>query len=67
MSGTTILLCVTDHNALQCAEDYWSCAGGLSVVNAIGIQLRDGINTGLTQGVDGICGRRRGKREESRE
>ena len=30
-------------------EVYWSCAGGLSVVNAIGTQLRDPINSGLTR------------------
>ena len=29
-------------------EDYWPCAGGLSAVNAIGTQLRDLINSGLT-------------------
>ena len=30
-------------------EVYWPCAGGLSVVNAIGTQLRDPINSGLTR------------------
>ena len=30
-------------------EVYWPCAGGLSAVNAIGTQLRDPINSGLTQ------------------
>ena len=30
-------------------EVYWSCAGGLSAVNAIGTQLRDPINLGLTR------------------
>ena len=30
-------------------EVYWPCAGGLSTVNAIGTQLRDPINSGLTQ------------------
>ena len=30
-------------------EVYWPCAGGLSGVNAIGAQLRDPINSGLTQ------------------
>ena len=30
-------------------EVYWPCAGGLSAVNAIGAQLRDPINSGLTQ------------------
>ena len=30
-------------------EDYWPRAGGLSVVNAIGTQLRDPINYGLTR------------------
>ena len=29
-------------------EVYWSCAGGLSAVNAIGTQLCDPINSGLT-------------------
>ena len=30
-------------------EVYWPCVGGLSVVNAIGTQLRDPINSGLTR------------------
>ena len=30
-------------------EVYWPCAGGLSAVNAIDTQLRDPINSGLTQ------------------
>ena len=30
-------------------KDYWPCAGGLSAVNFIGSQLRDPINSGLTQ------------------
>ena len=30
-------------------EVYWPCAGGLSAVNAIGAQLRDPINSELTQ------------------
>ena len=30
-------------------EDYWPCVGGLSAVNAIGTQLRDPINSGLTR------------------
>ena len=30
-------------------EDFWPCAGGLSAVNAIGTQLRDLIDSGLTQ------------------
>ena len=30
-------------------EVYWSCAGGLSAVNAIGTQLRASINSGLTR------------------
>ena len=30
-------------------EVYWPCAGGLSVVNAIGTQLRDPKNSGLTR------------------
>ena len=30
-------------------EVYWPCAGGLSAVNAIGAQMRDPINSGLTQ------------------
>ena len=29
-------------------EDYWLCAGGLSAVNAIGVHLRDPINSGLS-------------------
>ena len=36
------------HPLLNTVEDYWPCAGGLSVVNAIGTQLRDPINSGLT-------------------
>ena len=30
-------------------EVYWPCPGGLSAVNAIGTQLRDPINSGLTR------------------
>ena len=30
-------------------EVYWPYAGGLSAVNAIGTQLRDSINSGLTR------------------
>ena len=30
-------------------EVYWPCAGGLSAVSAIGTQLRDPINSGLTR------------------
>ena len=30
-------------------EDCWPCAGGLSTVAAIGTQLRDAINSGLTR------------------
>ena len=30
-------------------EAYWPCVGGLSAVNAIGTQLRDPMNSGLTQ------------------
>ena len=30
-------------------EDYWPCAGGLSAVNAIGTQLHEPINSGLTR------------------
>ena len=30
-------------------EVYWPCAGGLSEVDAIGTQLRDPINSGLTR------------------
>ena len=30
-------------------EDYWPCAGGLSEMNAIGTQLRDPTNSGLTR------------------
>ena len=30
-------------------EVYWPHAGGLSAVNAIGTQLRDPINSGLTR------------------
>ena len=30
-------------------EDYWPGAGGLSAMNAIGTQLRDPINSGLTR------------------
>ena len=47
----------------------WSCAGGLSAVNAIGMQLRDLIDSGLAQWRMGVYinGRCRGKRGESRE
>ena len=31
------------------SEVYWPCAGGLSAVNAIGTQLREPINSGLTR------------------
>ena len=50
-------------------EGYWPCASGLSTVNAIGTQLRDPINSGLTRCcvVVKIYGRRSGHREESRE
>ncbi|CAN0236523.1 unnamed protein product, partial [Ascophyllum nodosum] len=34
---------------LNYLEDYWPSAGGLSAVNAIGTQLRDPINSGLTR------------------
>ena len=47
-------------------EDYWPCAGGLSAVNTIGTQLRDLIS-GLIRWRLTVYGRRRGKREESRE
>ena len=30
-------------------EVYWPCAGGLSAVNTIGMQLRDPTNSGLTR------------------
>ena len=30
-------------------EDYWPCTSGLSAVNAIGTQLRDPTNSGLTR------------------
>ena len=30
-------------------EVHWPCAGGLSAVNAIGTQLRDPMNSGLTR------------------
>ena len=31
-------------------EAYWPCACGLSAVNAIGTQLHDPMNSGLTRG-----------------
>ena len=34
---------------LNYLDVYWPCAGGLSAVNAIGTQLRDPINLGLTR------------------
>ena len=37
------------RSELPLIEVYWPCAGGLSAVNAIGAQLRDPINSGLTQ------------------
>ena len=42
----TVLRNITSNHT--CAV-YWSCAGGLSAVNAIGTQLRDLINSGLTR------------------
>ena len=51
-------------------EDYWPCANGLSAVNAIGTQLRDPINSGLTRWcvvLAKIYGRRRRTREEYHE
>ena len=33
----------------NCLEDFWPCAGVLSAVNAIGTQLCDPINSGLTR------------------
>ena len=47
-------------------EDYWPCAGGLSAVTAIGTQLRDLMNPGLTRWrLVVLKNVRRGKREES--
>ena len=37
------------HPVRNYLEVYWPCAGGLSAVNAIGTQLRDPINLGLTR------------------
>ena len=37
------------HSFRTTLEVYWPCAGGLSAVNAIGTQLRDPINSGLTR------------------
>ena len=58
----------------NCHEHLWPCDGGLSVVNAIGRQLRDPINTGLTQwrltvwmGAVAASGSRRGHPNLSRE
>ena len=50
-------------------EIYWPCVGRLSAVNAIGTQLRDPINLGLTRWrvAVQINGRRHGIGEESRE
>ena len=49
-------------------EDYWSCAGGLSAGIVIGTYLRDPKNSGTDPiTVDGIYGRRRRKRDDSRE
>ena len=36
-------------------DDYWSCAGGLSPVNAISTQLRDPINTDVTRWRMAVC------------
>ena len=33
----------------NCLEIYWPCAGGLSAENAIGMQLRNPVNSGLTR------------------
>ena len=38
----TLLYVMTIHT-------YWPCGGGLSAMNAIGTQLHDPINTGLTR------------------
>ena len=37
------------HPLLNYVHDHWPCASGLSAVNAIGAQLRDAINSGMTQ------------------
>ena len=50
-----LLLVITSKKAVNtcywnCLEDYWPCAGELSVVNAIGTQLlHDPINSGLAR------------------
>ena len=47
--------------------DYWHCATGFSAMNAIGTQVRDPINSGLTRWrmAVSINGRSQGNREES--
>ena len=41
--------CTSRVSCTHCPEDYWPCGGGLSVVNAIGTQLRDVRNSGLAR------------------
>ena len=51
-------------------EDFWACAGGISVVKVVGRQMPDLINSGLIISIiafDGIDGRSRGKREGGEE
>ena len=46
----TVVTCKMAAPVRNYLEDYWPRAGGLSTVNAIGTQLRDGpMNSGLTR------------------
>ena len=45
----SMVTCQGSTRFLNYREVYWPCAGGLSAVNAMGTQLRDPINSGLTR------------------
>ena len=48
-------------------EVYWPCVGGLSAVKAIGTQLRDPINSGLTRWRMAVLNKTNARRRENRE
>ena len=48
-NGSMMIGCKGSTRYSNYLEDYWPCAGGLSVGNAIGTQMRGAINSGLTQ------------------
>ena len=49
--NSSMVTCKDNTRYSNYLENYWPCAGGLSAVNTIasGTQLRDPINSGLTQ------------------